>query len=110
MTQVMCQRLEKKTASPVRESAEDVFGKMMAFELKEIPEHIRNQVKHEISKPVHKYQMQRQSAIPLAAFRTPVQSHVHNTLPSSPLRSFSISSANTTASLISKISTGWMVQ
>ena len=36
ITQVMRQRLEKKTASPAQESAEDVFGKMVAFKLKQI--------------------------------------------------------------------------
>ena len=37
ITQIMRQRLEKKTASPAQESAEDVFGKMVAFKLKQIP-------------------------------------------------------------------------
>ena len=37
ITQVMRQRLEKKTASPAQESTEDVFGKMVAFKLKQIP-------------------------------------------------------------------------
>lgn len=37
MAQVMRQLLEKKTVSPAQESAEDAFGKMVAFELKKIP-------------------------------------------------------------------------
>ena len=37
MAQVMRQRLGKKTVSPAQESAEDVSGKMVAFELKKIP-------------------------------------------------------------------------
>ena len=36
MAQVMRQRLGKKTVSPAQESAEDVSGKMVAFELKKI--------------------------------------------------------------------------
>ena len=36
----MRQRLETKTTNPVQELAEDVFGKMVAFELKKSPEHM----------------------------------------------------------------------
>ena len=39
MTQVIRQCLEKKTAIPVQELAEGVFGKMAALELKQIPQH-----------------------------------------------------------------------
>ena len=80
--------LRKKTVSPVQESGDDIFGEMVAFELKQISEHMRIQIKHEINKPIYNYQMQAQNVIPLVTIQAPVQTHVHNTLSLPPLRSF----------------------
>ena len=61
---------------------------MVAFELKQILEHMRIQVKHEINKTIYNYQMQAQSATLLVTIQAPVQSRMHNTMSLPPLCSF----------------------
>ena len=55
--------------------------------------------------------MQAPSVISLVTIQAPVQSHVRNALSSPPLRYFqSVTRANTSTSVIFKMSTAWMMQ
>lgn len=73
------QHLEKKSISPVQESAEDVFGKMIAFGLKQNSRTYENA--SQVNKTIYNSQMLAKSAPPpLVTIQAPIQTHVHNTL------------------------------
>ena len=62
MTQVMRQRLETITASPVQETAENIFGKMIFLT--------------KAKSWTYESESIMKSAIPLVTIQAPVQSHV----------------------------------
>ena len=65
MSKVMNCRLEKSKPLPAAESlsTDEIFGKMIATELKQLPDHIKIRVKHEFNNLLFRYQMQAESEV-----------------------------------------------
>ena len=61
VAKILTQKLENKQSSSNSMDADDIFGKMIASELKQFPEHLKFQVKHELSSVIYKHRMQNMS-------------------------------------------------
>ena len=71
-------RLDRSSTLPKEKSDEDIFGEMVAAELKSLPKRLRHRLKHDINENIFKYQnmmeQERDMVCNQAFLQTPNQS------------------------------------
>ena len=77
VSKVLAKKLERKDSS--RNTDPDIiFGNMIGSELKQFPEHMKFQVKHELNSVIYKYRLQN-----ISTLMAPTQGFIHSNIPSS---------------------------